>query len=105
MRIFAILGIALNISLGAYLADENMNHYESVDMLKRTSPYITGCNEGVMNDCYLAAYEYMKGENGVQWYAKAAQYYKIACDGGMLKACSNLGILYQNGLGVKQIIA
>lgn len=102
MRIFALLSIALCLLFGAWLADETMVSYESEDMLRRVSPYIKECHVGSPNDCYFAAHEYMIGENGVKWYNKAANYYKLACDGGVYKACSNLGILYQNGLGVKQ---
>ena len=35
-------------------------------------------------------------------YQKAAQLYQKACDGGDVKGCFNLGILYRDGYGVKQ---
>ena len=35
-------------------------------------------------------------------YQKAAQLYQKACDGGNVGGCSNLGVLYENGRGVKQ---
>ena len=40
---------------------------------------------------------YNKGD-----YQKAAQLYQKACDSGDAGGCSNLGILYANGQGVKQ---
>ena len=38
-------------------------------------------------------------------YKKAASLYKKACDGGCALGCSNLGALYDNGLGVNQSYA
>ena len=35
-------------------------------------------------------------------YQKAAQLYQKACDGGNVGGCSNLGVLYGNGLSVNQ---
>ena len=35
-------------------------------------------------------------------YQKAAQLYQKACDSGNARGCSNLGVLYENGQGVKQ---
>ncbi|OUT09261.1 tetratricopeptide repeat protein [Campylobacter concisus] len=35
-------------------------------------------------------------------YQKAAQLYQKACDSGQAVGCSNLGVSYQNGQGVKQ---
>ena len=40
---------------------------------------------------------YEKGD-----YQKAAQLYQKACDGGGAKGCSNLGVLYADGQGVRQ---
>ena len=40
---------------------------------------------------------YEKGD-----YQKAAQLYQKACDSGNARGCSNLGVLYENGQGVKQ---
>lgn len=36
------------------------------------------------------------------YYSKAIKFYKKACDGGNIHGCSNLGLLYTNGQGVKQ---
>ncbi|MFC2750707.1 MAG: hypothetical protein ACFN38_06265 [Campylobacter sp.] len=36
-------------------------------------------------------------------YQKAAQLYQKACDTGEAGGCNNLGVLYRNGQGVKQI--
>ena len=35
-------------------------------------------------------------------YQKAAQLYQKACDSGSAMGCSNLGVLYEDGQGVKQ---
>ena len=35
-------------------------------------------------------------------YQKAAQLYQKACDSGAAFGCSNLGLLYKNGQGVRQ---
>ena len=40
---------------------------------------------------------YNKGD-----YQKAAELWQKACDGGDAEGCSNLGLLYKNGQGVKQ---
>lgn len=40
---------------------------------------------------------YNKGD-----YQKAAQLFQKACDGGNAGDCNNLGVLYENGLGVRQ---
>ena len=45
----------------------------------------------------LGSEAYDKGD-----YQKAAQLYQKACDSGEAGGCSNLGVLYQIGKGVKQ---
>ena len=35
-------------------------------------------------------------------YQKAAELYQKACDGKVALGCSDLGVLYENGQGVKQ---
>ena len=35
-------------------------------------------------------------------YKQAEELFKKACDGGYAKGCSNLGVMYDNGYGVKQ---
>ena len=102
MRILLAFTISLSFAFGAWLADENMEHPESSDMHKRIAQYLQNCENGSAGDCYFVAHEYMKGEDDLQWYAEAAYYYQLACNGGVLKGCSNLGVLYENGLGVKQ---
>ena len=41
--------------------------------------------------------EYNKGN-----YEKAKELYIKACDGGDMRACQNLGLIYYNGDGVRQ---
>ena len=104
MRILLAFTISLSVAFGAWLADENMEHPESSDMHKRIAQYLQNCENGSAGDCYFVAHEYMKGEDDLQWYAEAAYYYQLACNGGVLKGCSNLGVLYENGLGVSRIM-
>ena len=40
---------------------------------------------------------YEKGD-----YQKAAQLYQKACDGGIAEGCFGLGVLYENGKGIRQ---
>ena len=45
----------------------------------------------------LGSEAYKKGD-----YQKAAELYQKACDSGEARGCSNLGVLYDEGQGVKQ---
>lgn len=57
-----------------------------------------GCDVGGELSCNVVADFYMKAKN----YPQAFRFYTKACDGGMMGACNDLGVLYQNGLGVRQ---
>ena len=57
MRILLILSAACAVVFGAWLADENMNNYESSDMKKKVAEYLQNCDNGSMGDCYFVAYE------------------------------------------------
>ena len=35
-------------------------------------------------------------------YKTAVKYFEKACNGGEVKGCYNLGVMYENGYGVKQ---
>jgi len=56
-----------------------------------------------MNACYNAAYIYATGRGVRHNEKKAAALYGASCESGDMKACSNLGAIYENGVGkVKQ---
>ncbi len=57
-----------------------------------------GCDVGGELSCNVVADFYMKAKN----YPQAFRFYTKACDGGMMGACNDLWVLYQNGLGVRQ---
>ena len=38
----------------------------------------------------------------VREFFKAVEFYKIACDTDYGMACNNLGVMYENGRGIKQ---
>ena len=48
---------------------------------------------------------YEKGLGIGQDYSKAGSLYRKACKAGNLPACSNLGVLYANGRGVRYNVA
>ncbi len=62
------------------------------------------CNKGDFASCTLAGKMYEFGIGAKKDFAKAAQFYKKACDGKDYEACSNLGTLYseRQRKGVKQ---
>ena len=45
---------------------------------------------------------YEKGEGVEKDLSKASQLYKKACDGGVTEGCYNLGVFYENGIGLTQ---
>jgi TPR repeat protein len=45
---------------------------------------------------------YENGQGVTQDYARAAQLYDQACQGGYMRGCSNLGVMHRDGQGVTQ---
>ena len=58
------------------------------------------CNKNMY--CVIAGHYYYDGKIVRQYYKKAADLYKKACDGNEMYGCSELGNLYANGEGVKK---
>ena len=62
-------------------------------------------NEYFIESCGNLAAMYYKGIAGIeQNYKEAARLLKVTCDIGDPMACNNLGIMYNNGYGVKKDI-
>mgnify|MGYP002744882076 CR=1 FL=1 len=55
-----------------------------------------------INELGNEAYEKGDYQKAAQLYQKAAELSQKACDRGEAVSCSGLGVLYENGLGVKQ---
>ena len=58
------------------------------------------CGVGGVSECFQLGESYRKGEGVPHDTSRAAQFYRLACDGGVAEGCSALGRLYYSGEGV-----
>lgn len=71
------------------------------DKLKAAKWYEKGCNSDNTENCISAANIYTD-EDVDQYKFKVNELYQIACDGGDSDGCTNLGIRYHLGKGVRK---
>ena len=73
---------------------------------KRYLEYMQACTRGDMSKCNSLALAYSYGTSGAyKSKSLAANYYRKACDGNYMQACSNLAYLYKMGQGVTTNVA
>jgi TPR repeat protein len=71
----------------------------------RTAPPSPNAPLQTMEEVLTLAKSYLTGDDTTRDYAKARALYSWACESGNLKACSNLGVIYDLGRGVPKDLA
>ncbi len=69
---------------------------------KRAEENRQRCASGNLAGCHAAALDAYYSPRGPDTDRDAAEFFKKACDGGYAPSCNGLGVLYQDGRGVKK---